>query len=194
MPSNPVLPYSVNFGWTGLRKLSFPFFILSNTIFLWCPFAYIFDKVFDLFVLLTASWLLILSWFFTEIDLIPLMAQAKNIEFELTHNSTLSCIRVRTLIKLLFFFSYTKMTFPIVNPSERWFIKPTLHFLLTTQLTSPIKQSIQLMTQLLLPRNNSINSNLSGFRIYRFKSTHGSSGNPYDSNRLKSGPYYVWKW
>ena len=132
--------------------------------------------------------------FFTEIDLIPLMAQAKNIEFELTHNSTLSCIRVRTLMKLFFFFSYTKMTFPIVNPSERWFIKPTLHFLLTTQLTSPIKQSIQLMTQLLLPRNNSINSNLSGFRIYRFKSTHGSSGNPYDSNRLKSEPYYVWKW
>ena len=37
-----------------------------------------------------------------------------------------------------FFFIYTKMTFLIVNPSERWFIKLTLHFLLTTQLTSPI--------------------------------------------------------
>ena len=130
--------YSVNFDWAGLRRVSFPVFvILSNTIFLLCSFAYIFDKVLELFVLLTASWLLILPWFLQELIWFLSWLKRKTYESELTHNSTLSCIRVRTFMKL-FFFIYTKMTFLILNPSERWFIKLTLHFLLTTQLTSPI--------------------------------------------------------
>ena len=123
----------------GCEEYHFQFFfvILSNTIFLLCSFAYIFDKVLELFVLLTASWLLILPWFLQELIWFLSWLKRKTYESELTHNSTLSCIRVRTFMKL-FFFIYTKMTFLIVNPSERWFIKLTLHFLLTTQLTSPI--------------------------------------------------------
>ena len=123
----------------GCEEYHFQFFfvILSNTIFLLCSFAYIFDKVLELFVLLTASWLLILPWFLQELIWFLSWLKRKTHESELTHNSTLSCIRVRTFMKL-FFFIYTKMTFLIVNPSERWFIKLTLHFLLTTQLTSPI--------------------------------------------------------
>ena len=124
-------------GWVAKSIISSFFVILSNTIFLLCSFAHIFDKVLELFVLLTASWLLILPWFLQELIWFLSWLKRKTYESELTHNSTLSCIRVRTFMKL-FFFIYTKMTFLIVNPSERWFIKLTLHFLLTTQLTSPI--------------------------------------------------------
>ena len=130
--------YSVNFDWAGLRRVSFPVFchlveydfpIMLLCLYFWqgtwiiCP-AYCF------LVLILPCFLQELIWFISWL-------KRKTCKSKLTHNSTLSCIRVRTFMKL-FFFIYTKMTFLIVNPSERWFIKLTLHFLLTTQLTSPI--------------------------------------------------------
>ena len=105
--------YSVNFDWTGLRKVSFPFFHLVEYDFPMMPLClYFWQGIW----LICPAYCFLVTYFvmvFTEIDLIPLMAQAKNIEFELTHNSTLSCIRVRTLMKLFFSLVIPKWPFQL---------------------------------------------------------------------------------
>ena len=126
---------------------------------------------------------------FPRNDLNQLMAQAKNIDSESTHDSALRCRDSWNWSV----FSHTQLVFSKLSPAEwRLILLEYCFFQLTTQVASPRNGYNQCTTRVFFPRNClDSTSNSSIFGKHWLESTHVLSRKLFYSNQLMSKLWVV---